>query len=281
MTESRLRPLRLGKYKLNFEKTVVMGVLNVTPDSFSDGGLFFDTDKAVEHAKIMIEQGANIIDIGGESSRPGSDPISEERELERVQPVIERLVNEINVPISIDTFKPKVAQKCLGLGAHMINDITGLRNKKMIEVISEHKAAAVVMHMKGEPKNMQKNPAYVDAVKEIKEFLNERVREAQKNKINDIVIDPGIGFGKATEHNLQILKRLAEFRDLGCPILVGPSRKSFIGDISGLPSNERLEGTLAALAISIFNGANIIRVHDVKECARAAQVADAIKDAYG
>lgn len=254
-----------------------MGILNVTPDSFSDGGLFVNADKAIEHAKQMVKEGAEIIDVGGESSRPGSEPVSEEEELRRVKPVIQKLVNEINVPISIDTYKPKVAEKCLSLGVQLVNDITGLRNKEMIKVVAQYKVPVIIMHMKGNPRNMQVNPTYEDVIKEIKEFLSERISEARKAGINNVIIDPGIGFGKNTEHNLQILKRLSELKDLGCPILVGPSRKSFIENITGLPVNERLEGTLAAISIAIMNGANIIRVHDIKECKRAVQVVDAIR----
>ena len=262
---------------LTKDKTLIMGILNVTPDSFSDGGLFIDVNSAVEHAEHMVEDGADIIDIGGESSRPGSEPVSEKEELKRVKPVIELLVNELKVPLSIDTYKPKVAEECIKFGVQLVNDITGLRNKEMIEVVAKYNVPVVVMHMKGTPKNMQENPVYQDVVKEIKELLSERIIEAKKYGINDIIIDPGIGFGKTTEHNLQILKRLGEFKDLKCPILVAPSRKSFIGNVTGLPVNERLECTLAAISVAIMNGANIVRVHDVKECRRAVQIVDAVK----
>ena len=276
-----LKNIVCGRFELGFSRTLIMGVLNITPDSFSDGGLFIDADKAVARAKQMVEDGAEIIDVGGESTRPGSDNISEEDELKRVKPVIEKLVKEINVPISIDTYKPKVAEECLKSGASLVNDVTGLRNKEMINLIARHNVPVVIMHMKGEPKNMQKNPVYTDVVKEIKEYFSERINEARDYGIDDIIIDPGIGFGKTTEHNLQILKRLSEFKDLGFPVLVGPSRKSFIGNITGLPVKERLEGTLAAISIAIINGANMVRVHDVKECKRAAQIADAIRCANG
>ena len=254
-----------------------MGILNVTPDSFSDSGLYFTADKAIKHAKQMVEDGADIIDIGGESSRPGSDPVSEGEELKRVKPVLERLIREVNVPMSIDTCKPKVADKCLKLGAGMVNDTNGLRNEEMVNVVAKYKVPVVIMHMKGNPKNMQENPVYEDVVVEIKNFLSEQINKAKNAGIRDVIIDPGIGFGKKTEHNLQILKRLREFKDLNCPILVGPSRKSFIGDITGLPVNERLEGTLASISIAIMNGADIVRVHNVKECRRAVQIADAIR----
>jgi len=263
------------------EKTLIMGILNVTPDSFSDGGDFFSTEKAVEHAKQMILDGADVIDIGGESTRPGSDAVSQEEELERVGPVIQRLTEEkIEVPISIDTYKPLVADRCLKLGASMINDITGLGNKEMLRVVADHSVPVIVMHMKGAPKTMQKNPEYTDVVAEIIEFFKGRISEAQNAGIKDIILDPGIGFGKTTDHNLEILCRLREFTSLGFPILVGPSRKSFIGNVAGTDdAGQRLAGTLAALSIAIMNGASIIRVHDVGACKRAAQIADAIKNA--
>ncbi len=272
-----LKSIKFGEFDILLDRTIIMGILNLTPDSFSDGGLFMDKDKAVAHARKMIEDGADIIDIGGESTRPGSDSVSKEDELARVLPVIESISKELDVPISIDTYKPKVAEQCLESGAHIINDISGLRDKEMAKVAKKYGAPVVIMHMKGEPKNMQSNPVYKNAVVEIKNFLAERVKEAKKFGIENIIIDPGIGFGKTTEHNLQILKNLDKFKELGCPIIVGPSRKSFIGNITGLPVNERLEGTLASIAISILNGADIVRVHDVKECKRAAMIADAIK----
>ena len=266
----------------NFEwgkKTYVMGVLNVTPDSFADGGLFFETSKAVEHAKQMAFDGADIIDIGGESAKPGSEPISEEEELNRVQPVIKELVKDgISIPISIDTNKPAVAEKCLEVGARMVNDTTGLKDIDMARVVSQYRIPVVIMHMKGTPKTMQADPTYEDVVEEIKEFMRQRIKVAKEAGIQEVIIDPGIGFGKTTEHNLQILKRLHEFQELGCPILIGTSRKSFIGNLTGgLPVTERLEGTLVSLAVAIMNGANIVRVHDVKETKRAIQVVDAIK----
>ena len=270
-----------GKYNLSFDKTIIMGILNVTPDSFSDGGLFFDPKAAVKHAEQMVKDGAQIIDIGGESTRPGSAQISQEEEFRRIKPVIEVLLKKADVPISIDTCKPKVAEECLKLGAHIVNDVTGLSNKNMVNVVKKYQVPVIVMHMKGKPKTMQKNPIYKDAVAEIKKFLADKITKARKAGIKNIIADPGIGFGKTTEHNLQILKRLHEFKELNCPILVGPSRKTFIGNINGVPSNERLEGTLAAVAIAVMNGANIIRVHDVRECKKAVQLADAVRCADG
>ncbi len=274
-----LKSIKCGKNILKFNRTLVMGILNVTPDSFSDGNLFLDPNKAIKHAKQMVKEGADIIDIGGESTRPGSDAVSEEEELRRVSQIIKKLKDEIKVPISIDTYKPRVAEECIKLGAGIINDINGLRNEEMIKVAARYKVPVVVMHMKGSPKTMQKNLEYKDVIKEIKQFFGQQIKKAKKAGIKDMIIDPGIGFGKTTGHNLEILKNLSKFKDLGCPILVGPSRKSFIGNITRLPVNERLEGTLAAISIAVINGANIVRVHDVKECKRAAMVADAVRNA--
>jgi dihydropteroate synthase len=276
-SKTKFKNIKCGTHNLTFKKTIIMGILNVTPDSFSDGGLFIDIDKAVKHAKQMVSDGADIIDIGGESSRPGSNPISEEEELRRVKPIIERLTKDINVPISIDTYKPKVAEECIKSGASIINDISGLRNQKMVEIAIKYKVPVIVMHLLGNPKTMQENISYKDVVDDIICFLKKRVEKAKEAGLKDIIIDPGIGFGKTTEHNLQIINKLREFKSLGCPILIGPSRKSFIGNITGLPVNERLEGTLASISIAIMNGANIIRVHDVKECKRAVQISDAIR----
>src|SRR3989344_8018832 len=266
--------MKIGNFSLDKKKTAIMGILNVTPDSFSDGNLFFDADSAVERAKEIAKEGADIIDIGAESSRPGSQAVSEEEELRRILPVVKSLVKELNISISIDTYKPKVADECLKLGAHMINDITGLTNSKMLKVISSHEVPAVIMHMQGTPKNMQKNPQYKNVVLDIKTFFKQRINQAKKYKINDLILDPGIGFGKTTEHNLQIIKHLKKFEDLNYPILIGTSRKSFIGNITGDAVNERLEGTIASITIAALNGADIVRVHDVKECRKALQVAD-------
>ena len=256
-----------------------MGILNVTPDSFSDGGLFNDTDTAIAHGKKMVSDGADLIDVGGESSRPGSVPLSEKEELVRILPVVTQLLDEVSVPISIDTYKPLVADACLKVGAHLINDITGLTNPEMRKVAVKHNVPVVIMHMQGSPKIMQQNPVYQDVLGEITTFFREQITTARNENIQQIIIDPGIGFGKTVEHNLQILKHLGAFKTLGCPILVGPSRKSFIGTITGLSVKERLDGTLAAITVAIMNGANVVRVHDVNECRRAVQVVDAIRGA--
>lgn len=274
--------LTWSNFCLDFsKKTYIMGVLNVTPDSFSDGGLYLDKSLAVRRAHEMIEDGADIIDIGGESTRPGSEPVSLEEEIARTIPVIEALAKDIKVPISIDTYKAEVAKRALDAGASMVNDISGLRfDPDMPEVVSEYKVPVVIMHIKGTPKNMQVNPSYEALIPEIMDYLRISIRLAIKSGIDEdkIVIDPGIGFGKTFDHNLDIIKNLHKFTLLEKPILAGPSRKTFIGKILGdAQASERLEGTAAAVAISIFNGANILRVHDVKEMVKVARVADAIR----
>jgi dihydropteroate synthase len=256
-----------------------MGVVNVTPDSFSDGGVFFKRDAAVVHAQQLIAEGADIVDIGGESSRPGSEPVSEEEELRRVIPVIEALAPTINVPISIDTYTPAVAEAALNAGARIINDITGLRNPEMIRVAAEHNATVVLMHMQGEPKTMQHKPQYIDVVADIISFFEERIEAARTQGVEKIIVDPGIGFGKTLEQNLEILHRLNEFTKLGYPVLVGASRKSFIGTVTGAEVGDRLPGTLAAHMMAVLNGATMLRVHDVAECRQALQVMQAIQ--YG
>lgn len=267
-----------------------MGILNVTPDSFSDGGLYFDRNAAVEHALKMQDEGADIIDIGGESTRPGAKKVSAEEEIRRVVPVIKVLAEKLKIPVSIDTHKADVAKAALEAGASIINDISGLRfDPKMPAITARYKVPVVIMHIKGTPENMQKNPVYKALIPEIMDYLREGIEIARNAGIADdkIIIDPGIGFGKTVEHNLEIINRLSEFSSFEKPVLLGPSRKSFIGKILGmnhhgsyqgdLPVTERLEGTASAVAIGIFNGANIIRTHDVKAIARVARVADAIK----
>lgn len=271
-------------YNFTFgQRTYIMGVLNVTPDSFSDGGLYFDLDRALERAYSMVEAGADIIDVGGESTRPGSDPVPLEEELRRVLPVVERLARELKVPISVDTYKAEVARQALERGATLINDITGLRgDPRMPEVVARFGCPVVVMHIKGTPKNMQENPTYEDVVAEVKEYLLEGIRLAEEAGLprEKIIIDPGIGFGKTVEHNLEILRRLKEFKALGQPLLVGTSRKSFIGKILNLPVNERLLGTAATVALGIAGGADIVRVHDVGEMKQVVQMADAVVRGY-
>lgn len=266
------------------QRTYLMGILNVTPDSFSDGGLFFNAESAVRQALRMQEEGADIIDIGGESTRPGAEKISVKEEIRRVLPVIEALAKKVRVPISIDTYKSPVAKAAVSAGASIINDISGLRfDPKMARVAARHKVPVVLMHIKGTPEDMQKAPAYRALVPEIIDYLHESIAIAKDAGIPDnmIIIDPGIGFGKTGEHNLEIIRRLNEFEGLAKPILLGPSRKSFIGTLlGGLPATERLEGTAAAVAVGIFNGANIVRVHDVKAMLRVARIADALRHGF-
>ncbi len=263
------------------KKTYIMGILNVTPDSFSDGGLYFDKAKAVKRALQMVEEGADIIDIGGESTRPGSEPVTIEEELKRTIPVIKALARKIEIPLCIDTYKSEVAKRALDAGASMVNDISALRfDPLMPAVVSEYKVPTVIMHIRGNPKDMQQNPLYEALIPEILDYLRAGMIIARQAGISEdmIVIDPGIGFGKTFDHNLQIIHNLQEFNQFRKPILIGLSRKAFIGKILGdVPVTERLEGTAAAVAISITNGANIIRVHDVKQMVKVAKVADAIK----
>ncbi len=263
------------------KKTHIMGVLNVTPDSFSDGGLHFDKSTAVDRALRMIDEGADIIDIGGESTRPGSDPVSPEEEIRRTVPVIDALAKRIRCPISIDTYRAGVAARALDAGASIVNDISGLRfDPQMPGVVSGYKVPVVIMHIKGTPKSMQLNPVYNALIPEILQYFRECTKFAVNAGISEdlIVLDPGIGFGKTFDHNLAILNNLQEFTQLCKPILVGPSRKAFLGRLlGGAPADERIEGTAAAVAISIMKGASIVRVHDVKEMSKVAKVADAIK----
>lgn len=267
------------RFSLNLsERTHLIGIVNCTPDSFSDGGLYLDKSRAVERVLELVEEGADIVDIGGESTRPGSDPIPETEELKRVIPVVESVASKISVPISIDTYKSRVAKEAIEAGASLVNDISALRfDSKMYEVVAEYDVPVILMHMKGKPKDMQTNPLYSDLIGEITAFLRERISYCQSKGIEKLIVDPGIGFGKQYHHNLTILKRLSELRSLGKPILVGTSRKSFIGHVLDLPVGERLEGTLATIAVAILNGANIIRVHDVRPAIRVARMVDSLK----
>jgi dihydropteroate synthase len=255
-----------------------MGVLNITPDSFSDGGMFLHKEDAVNRGIALAEGGADLVDIGGESTRPGSDPVSLEEEMRRVLPVIEELRDHMKIPISIDTYKSEVAREAILAGAEIVNDVSGLRfDEKMADVIADHGAGLVISHIQGSPRDMQENPFYQDVVQEIRDDLGKELQKAEKAGIEHILLDPGIGFGKRVEDNLVILNRLHEFKSLGRPILVGPSRKSFIGKVLDLQVEERLEGTAAAVAIAVIHGASMVRVHDVKEMARVVKLADAIK----
>jgi dihydropteroate synthase len=270
----------IGGVEFDFgSRTHIMGILNVTPDSFSDGGHFSDTKTAVEHGLQMAEDGADIIDIGGESTRPGSEPVSEEQEMGRVVPVIERLAHHLRIPLSIDTYKARVAKAALESGASIVNDISGMTfDPQMRDTVERLGATAVLMHIKGNPKTMQESPQYENVVGEVYEFLRVQIERARATGIRQIIVDPGIGFGKDVRHNLELIRNLRSFSLLGCPVLVGPSRKSFIGKLLDVPVDERLEGTLAAVTACILNGASIVRVHDVKQVKRAARIADALKE---
>lgn len=263
------------------DRPLIMGILNVTPDSFSDGGLYLDKGRAVERALEMEAQGADIIDIGGLSTRPGSEEIPVKEELRRTVPVIEALAGKLRAPISIDTYRSEVARAALEAGASMVNDISGLRfDPEMAKTVASYKVPVVVMHIKGTPKDMQKNPVYENLMGEIINYLKDSIRIAKEAGIVEelIIIDPGIGFGKTFDHNLEIIKNLHLLKSLGRPVLIGPSRKAFIGKILGdVPPKERLEGTMAAVSVAVFNGADIIRVHDVAEAVKTAKVAYAIR----
>ena len=261
------------------ERTLVMGVVNVTPDSFSDGGRYLDADAAVTHALGLVEDGADIVDIGGEPPRPHADPVTSEEERERVLPVIEHLAAaHPGLAISIDTRKPEVAAAALAAGACIVNDVSGGRSEGMFDVVREADAGMVLMHMLGEPKTMQEAPHYDDVVAEVKEYLRGRIEAAEWAGIRPqaLAIDPGIGFGKNLEHNLALIRHLDALADLGRPILVGPSRKRFIGAILDLPEGERVEGTAGAVAWLVGRGAHIVRVHDVRQIVRVVRVVDAI-----
>jgi dihydropteroate synthase len=262
-----------------FLRTYIMGILNVTPDSFSGDGLHRDPGAALARAVQMVRDGADIIDVGGLSTRPGSEPVPLEEEISRTVPVIRALSREIGVPVSIDTYRAEVARGALGAGASIVNDISGLRfDPEMPSAAAAAGAAVVVMHIKGTPGDMQQNPVYEALIPEILDCLRESIRIAEDAGIKDVIIDPGIGFGKTFDHNLEIINNLREFTLLGRPVLVGPSRKAFLGSILGdAPPSERMEGTAAAVAACIINGASIVRVHDVREMAMVAKVADAIK----
>lgn len=272
----RKRTFTLGK------QTLLMGVLNVTPDSFSDGGLFFDKATAFARGLKMVEEGADFIDIGGESTRPGSKPLGLDEELRRVIPVIEFLAKESDVPISIDTYKSTVAKKAIEAGAQIINDISGLHlDSSLSQVAAKEDVPLVLMHIRGNPETMQKEIHYESLFSEIIQYLKDSIQRAESAGVDpeQIIIDPGIGFGKTVQDNLLILKNLQEFKILGKPLLLGTSRKSFIGKILNADITERLEGTLSSIVVGVLNGAHIIRCHDVLQAKRAIAIADAVRQA--
>ena len=260
--------------------TLIMGILNVTPDSFSDGGMYYNATQAVEFALQMEEEGADIIDVGGESTRPGAKTVELQKECDRILPVIEGIRTKSDILISIDTYKSEVARQSIATGAGMVNDISGMTfDPNMVDVIKDSGLPVVIMHIKGTPKNMQKNPYYKDLMQELTEYFEERKKFARAKGILDqqIILDPGIGFGKRPQDNFQLLRELKKIVDMGFPVLIGPSKKSFIGLTLDLPIDQRLEGTAAAVTTGILKGARIVRVHDVKEMKRVALITDSIR----
>lgn len=263
-----------GRFEFDLERPLVMGIVNVTPDSFSDGGQHDDTNSAVAHARQLIEEGAQILDLGGESTRPGADPVSVADELDRLLPVIEAL-RDCGVPLSIDTFKPEVMRATLDAGADMINDIYGFRQPGAIEAVAQSRCGLCVMHMKGEPRTMQAlPPEYTDLIGEIGLFLGSRAQKLRAAWVDPrrIVLDPGFGFGKTADQNFQLLRRLSSLRSTGYPLLIGLSRKNMIGQATGRPIGDRLPGSIAAALACVSRGASIVRVHDVAATVDALKV---------
>ena len=275
------RKIVLGTCKLSLDVPRIMGIVNNTPDCFSGDGLGGNVTVAIAKGEQLFEEGADVVDVGGESTRPGARPVSLELEISRTIPVVEALSQSHAGRVSIDTRKPEVAEAALFAGASVVNDVSGLRNPMMTEVVAEHNASVVIMHMRGEPKTMQINPRYADVVRDIHTFLSERIAEAVERGVSPrkIMVDPGIGFGKTLEHNLQIIARLGELKDLGKPIVIGLSRKGFIGTISGAQRDQRVPGSMAAALVAVQNGANMVRVHDVRETVQALKVFWAIQSA--
>ena len=259
--------------------TLIMGILNMTPDSFSDGGQFKSHDKAIDHALKMVEEGANIIDIGGESTRPGAKAVQLEEELSRTVPIIEAIRLKSDCLISIDTYKSKVAKAALDAGADMVNDISGLTfDHNMASLVAERNVPVIIMHIKGKPGDMQKNPNYDNLIKEVKAFFEVQIAIAKRAGIDsgNIILDPGIGFGKRLEDNFEIIRELGQISTMGYPVLLGPSRKSFIGFTLDLPIEERIEGTLASITAGVINGARIVRVHDIRATRRTLTITEKI-----
>ncbi len=266
-----------GKFQLDLSTPKVMGIVNVTPDSFSDGGRFSSADKAIAHAHDLVAQGADILDIGGESTRPGATPVPLDEELNRVLPVIEGLAG-IGIPLSIDTYKPEVMREAIKAGVDIVNDVCALQEPQALEIVAASDVGVCLMHMQGRPQNMQQDPQYQDVVKEVYDFLQARLAAAEQAGIakTRITLDPGFGFGKRTAHNLALLEGLSTLQKLGAPLLIGLSRKSLLGQVAGADVNERLYASLAASVIAVMKGANIVRVHDVKATVEALKVASAV-----
>ena len=278
--EDVINILSFRKWLSNPSSVLTMGVLNATPDSFSDGGKFNRLDLAIKHIDSMLENGADIIDVGGESTRPGSDPVSIDEELNRVIPIVNEVKKTSNdILISVDTYKSVVAEEAIKAGADIINDISGLAfDKGMAPLLAKNDIPVIIMHIQGKPKTMQQNISYNDLINDIKQYFKKRCDYAMKSGIkkSNIILDPGIGFGKTFNHNFKILKDLKILKDMTYPLLIGPSRKAFIGDALNLPPDERVEGTIATVVAGILNGANIVRVHDIKENKRAITVTENI-----
>ncbi|HZM33991.1 MAG TPA: dihydropteroate synthase [Burkholderiales bacterium] len=270
--------LRCGRFVLPLDRPLVMGVVNVTPDSFSDGGRFLEPEAAASHARRLVEQGADLVDIGGESTRPGAEPVSEQEEIARIVPVLDSL-KDLDKPVSVDTRRPNVMRAAIAAGASMINDIQALAEPWAHQVIANARCAVCLMHMQGEPRTMQHSPHYDDVTKEVKAFLKSAVRRAMFAGIGKdrIVVDPGFGFGKTAAHNLELLRNLSALKDLGVPLLAGLSRKSTIGAVTGRPVEERLAGSLAMALLALQGGATILRVHDVKETKDVVAVWEAFR----
>jgi len=264
--------------ELKLDSPAVMGILNITPDSFSDGGLYHNLELALRQSERMVAAGATIIDVGGESTRPGAQPVSEAQELERVIPVIEKLHQELDVIISVDTSKAQVISEAAKAGAGLINDVMALRGAGALEAAQKSALPVCLMHMQGEPRSMQSNPHYQDVVSEVKDFLQQQVQRCLAQGINQdqIILDPGFGFGKTLAHNIALFKHIGELKNLGYPVLVGASRKTMIGQITGKPVEQRLAGSLALATIAAINGAAIIRAHDVAETVDAIKVATSL-----
>jgi len=267
-----------GKFQLDLSRPNVMGIINVTPDSFSDGGKYSALDSAIAHAQQLIAEGADILDIGGESTRPGAEPVSLQEELKRVIPLIEALSPVTPVPLSIDTYKPQVMRAAIEAGAHIVNDVRALQEPGALEIVANSQAAVCLMHMQGMPQTMQLNPNYQDVVSEVIQFLQDRANACLARGISAerIVLDPGFGFGKTKEHNIALIQHLDDLADLGYPLLVGLSRKSVLGKIAGGDEQQRLHAGLAASVISVMKGAKIVRVHDVKATVDALKVVSAV-----
>jgi len=263
---------------LDLGRTAIMGILNITPDSFSDGGFFMSPEKAVEHAVRLAGEGADILDIGGESTRPGAGAVSAQQELDRVLPVIEAIVGEVDLPVSIDTSKPEVMRAAVQAGAGFVNDVRALREPGALAAVAGLGVPVCLMHMLGEPRTMQQNPTYTDVVAAVQDFLANRIQACLDAGIpqHRIVVDPGFGFGKSVEHNLQLLRRLADFRKLGVPVLAGLSRKSLIGATLGLPVEQRTHASVALALMAVQNGARIVRVHDVRATRDAVRMWEAV-----